>query len=65
MDPLIKKTEKRIQDEIEKLKEGEITIPAEESEEQNQRCDNNLNDNLFFHLFAVFPDICREFGSEY
>jgi len=34
MDPLIKKTEKRIQDEIEKLKEGEITIPAEETEEQ-------------------------------
>ena len=34
MDPLIKKTEKTIQDEIARTKEGEVTIPEEEKEEK-------------------------------
>ncbi|MCD4657247.1 MAG: 50S ribosomal protein L19 [Planctomycetes bacterium] len=34
MDPLIKKTEKTIQEEIAKAKEGEVTIPEEEKEEE-------------------------------
>ncbi len=34
MDPLIKKTEKTIQDEIERAKAGEISIPEEEEEKE-------------------------------
>ena len=34
MDPIIKKTEKTVQDEIEQAKAGEITIPEEEEEKE-------------------------------
>ena len=37
MDPLIKKTEKTVQDEIERAKAGEITIPEEEAEEKEAK----------------------------